>query len=88
MVIGDAQIRKWKDEAEELFVQEEKREKEDYTAPTFPLIGNRASIQRGSDGSIEFVRYLDPAKDLYLQDHQLKSRLIYQLILSHNNPDY
>jgi NAD(P)-dependent dehydrogenase (short-subunit alcohol dehydrogenase family) len=43
-------------------------------APSYPLVNGRTHITRGADGSIEAVRELDPAFDLYLLDHQLDGR--------------
>ena len=82
VVIGDAQMRIWKDEAEELFTQEKKGRGKNSSTLYFPLISNRASVLKGAGGSIEVVRYLDPAQDLYLQDHQLDGKPVLPMAMA------
>lgn len=82
VIIGGYQMEKGKQEADELFRQVGKADKEDTSPLSFPLVGSRASVTRGAVGSVEIVRYLDPAQDLYLRDHQLDGKPVLPMAIA------
>jgi KR domain-containing protein/polyketide synthase family protein len=48
----------------------------------YPLIGTGASLARLADGSVEILRTLDPARDLYLNDHRLDGKPVFPLTMA------
>jgi acyl transferase domain-containing protein/NAD(P)H-dependent flavin oxidoreductase YrpB (nitropropane dioxygenase family)/NAD(P)-dependent dehydrogenase (short-subunit alcohol dehydrogenase family) len=48
----------------------------------FPLISTGASLSRLADGSVEIVRTLDPAHDLYLNDHRLDGKPVFPMAMA------
>jgi hypothetical protein len=48
----------------------------------FPLISTAASLSRLADGSVEIVRTLDPAHDLYLNDHRLDGKPVFPMAMA------
>jgi acyl transferase domain-containing protein/NAD(P)H-dependent flavin oxidoreductase YrpB (nitropropane dioxygenase family)/NAD(P)-dependent dehydrogenase (short-subunit alcohol dehydrogenase family) len=48
----------------------------------YPLIGTGASLSRLADGSVEILRTLDPARDLYLNDHRLDGKPVFPLTMA------
>ncbi|MCF6153686.1 MAG: SDR family NAD(P)-dependent oxidoreductase [Candidatus Brocadia sp.] len=58
-------------------------EVEQMTSPpdTLPLL-NGAPLRLESDGTVEFVRALDPAFDLYLQDHRLDGKPVLPMTMA------
>jgi NAD(P)-dependent dehydrogenase (short-subunit alcohol dehydrogenase family) len=50
--------------------------------PSFPLIGNSASLSKGKAHTVEVLRYLDPTHDLYLKDHQLDGKPVLPMAMA------
>jgi hypothetical protein len=48
----------------------------------FPLISTGASLSRLTDGSVELLRTLDPAHDLYLNDHRLDGKPVLPMAMA------
>jgi NAD(P)-dependent dehydrogenase (short-subunit alcohol dehydrogenase family)/acyl carrier protein len=48
----------------------------------FPLISTGASLSRLTDGSVEILRTLDPAHDLYLNDHRLDGKPVFPMAMA------
>ena len=48
----------------------------------FPLISTGASLSRLADGSVEILRTLDPAHDLYLNDHRLDGKPVLPMAMA------
>jgi Polyketide synthase dehydratase len=48
----------------------------------FPLISTGASLSRLADGSVELLRTLDPAHDLYLNDHRLDGKPVLPMAMA------
>ena len=48
----------------------------------FPLISTGASLSRLADGSVEILRTLDPAHDLYLNDHRLDGKPVFPMAMA------
>jgi hypothetical protein len=48
----------------------------------FPLISTGASLSRLTDGSVEVVRALDPAYDVYLNDHRLDGKPVFPMAMA------
>ena len=49
---------------------------------TFPLISTGASLSRLADGSVEMFRTLDPAHDVYLNDHRLDGKPVFPMAMA------
>jgi acyl transferase domain-containing protein/NAD(P)H-dependent flavin oxidoreductase YrpB (nitropropane dioxygenase family) len=47
-----------------------------------PLIGTSTGLSRLEDGSVEFFRTIDPAQDLYLNDHRLDGKPVFPLAMA------
>ena len=48
----------------------------------FPLISTGASLSRLADGSVEMIRTLDPAHDVYLNDHRLDGKPVFPMAMA------
>jgi Polyketide synthase dehydratase len=48
----------------------------------FPLISTGANLSRLTDGSVEIIRTLDPAHDLYLNDHRLDGKSVLPMAMA------
>jgi NAD(P)-dependent dehydrogenase (short-subunit alcohol dehydrogenase family) len=48
----------------------------------FPLISTGANLSRLADGSVELLRTLDPAHDLYLNDHRLDGKPVLPMAMA------
>jgi hypothetical protein len=48
----------------------------------FPLISTGASLSRLADGSVEIIRTLDPAHDVYLNDHRLDGKPVFPMAMA------
>jgi Polyketide synthase dehydratase len=48
----------------------------------FPLISTGTSLSRLADGSIELIRTLDPAHDLYRNDHRLDGKPVFPMAMA------
>jgi acyl transferase domain-containing protein/NAD(P)H-dependent flavin oxidoreductase YrpB (nitropropane dioxygenase family)/NAD(P)-dependent dehydrogenase (short-subunit alcohol dehydrogenase family)/acyl carrier protein len=48
----------------------------------FPLISTGTSLSRLADGAIELIRTLDPAHDLYLNDHRLDGKPVFPMAMA------
>ena len=48
----------------------------------FPLINTGASVSPRPDGSVEILRTLDPAQDLYLKDHRLDGKPVFPMAMA------
>jgi len=48
----------------------------------YPLLGTGASLSRLADGAVEIFRTLDPARDLYLNDHRLDGKPVVPLTMA------
>jgi NAD(P)-dependent dehydrogenase (short-subunit alcohol dehydrogenase family) len=48
----------------------------------FPLISTGTNLAHLADGSIEMLRTLDPAQDLYLNDHRLDGKPVFPLAMA------
>ena len=47
-----------------------------------PLISTGASLSRLADGSVEMIRTLDPAHDVYLNDHRLDGKPVFPMAMA------
>jgi NAD(P)-dependent dehydrogenase (short-subunit alcohol dehydrogenase family)/acyl carrier protein len=48
----------------------------------FPLISTGASLAPLADGAVEILRTLDPAQDLYLNDHRLDGKPVFPMAMA------